>query len=274
MKYNLNLMDIKGEDDFSQLDTLKSVGWDGFFSGWTDIYVNEKLADHAAKIGLKYQSIHAKIGRVDKLWDDGEDGDEEVKNQIDCISGAKTLGIDLVILHTIIGMEKCSPTALGVERYGKIFEHAKKLGVTVALENTEGEIYLETLINAYKNEDTVRFCIDTGHEMCYNHNSDLITKYADKLVCTHINDNLGQTGEKITFFDDSHLVPFDGVADWRGVAKRLNKAGYRGDITLELIRYSRPNRNTHDIYGDMSCHDYFALALERAKIISSMLDVK
>ena len=162
-------------------------------------------------------------------------------------------------------MERCTPTTLGLRRYEKIFTAAENLGVTVALENTEGEIYVEALMREFGSSDRVRFCIDTGHEMCYNASRDLIGKYADKLICTHLNDNMGQTGDSITWLDDSHLLPFDGVGNWQGIADRLNKAGYKGDLTFELTSRNKPERNTHDIYAGLDFRGFTALALEKAK---------
>lgn len=115
------------------------------------------------------------------------------------------------------------------------------------------------------------FCIDTGHEMCYDHCHDLIGKYADCLVCTHLNDNLGMSGEKITWLDDLHLLPFDGAADWENIIARLNAAGYRGDVTLEVKLEGREGRHEHDAYRAMPFEEYAALALERAKRIGEML---
>ena len=99
-------------------------------------------------------------------------------------------------------------------------------------------------------------------------------KYADKLICTHLNDNMGQTGDSITWLDDSHLLPFDGVADWNKIAERLNKAGYKGDLTFELTSKSKPERNTHDRYADLDFTGFAALALEKAKKFRDIIEAK
>jgi len=255
-----------------EIKIFSEVGWDGFFSGWCygeNIESYRKLAD---ELGMYYQSVHAPFHRVDKIWDDeGIDGEKSTEEQIECIKQSKAVGVDLVIVHAIIGMEKCTPTALGLKRFEKIFAAAENNGVTVALENTEGEIYVEALMKEFGSSDNVRFCIDTGHEMCYNGSRNIIGKYADKVFCTHLNDNLGQTGEKITWLDDAHLMPFDGIADWNGIAARLKAAGYKGDITLELTSKSRPERNTHDRYAHLDCRGFAALALEKAKQFKALM---
>ena len=103
----------------------------------------------------------------------------------------------------------------------------------IAFENTEGEEYLTALMNAFKNDPSVGFCWDTGHEMCYNHSKDMLSLYGDKLICTHLNDNLGIRNYegKITYLDDLHLLPFDGIADWDNLAARLKAHNYHDTLT-------------------------------------------
>lgn len=255
-----------------EIKIFSEVGWEGFFSGWCygeNIESYRKLAD---ELGMYYQSVHSPFHRVDKIWDDeGIDGDKATEEQIECIKQSKAVGVDLVIVHAIIGMDKCTPTALGLKRFEKIFTAAENNGVTVALENTEGEIYVEALMKEFGSSDNVRFCIDTGHELCYNGGRNIIGKYADKVVCTHLNDNLGQTGDIITWHDDAHLMPFDGIADWNGIAARLKAAGYKGDITLELTSANKPERHTHDRYAHLDCRGFAALALEKAKQFKALM---
>ncbi len=253
-----------------QIKIMAETGWEGFFTGWEkgeDLGKYRALSD---KLGLLYHSVHAPFGEVDKLWESETEGDAYADYQIECLRAAKDVDVDLVIQHAIIGMERCTPTALGLKRYEKIFTAAENLGVTVALENTEGEIYVEALMREFGSSPNVRFCIDTGHEMCYNERRDIIGKYASKLISTHLNDNFGRTGSSITWLDDAHLLPFDGSADWNGIAARLRSAGYQGELTFELTSKSKPERNTHDIYADLDFRGFVSLALERAKQIKEL----
>lgn len=257
-----------------QMEIAKRVGWDGIFTGWSWNEDLEVYAKKAEEQGLIYQSVHAPFGNVDKIWESETEGDKYVDEQIACLERSHAVGVDLVVAHAIIGMERCTPTALGLRRFERIFKKAEELGVTVALENTEGEIYVEALMKEFGASQNVRFCIDTGHEMCYNYSRDIIGKYADKLVCTHLNDNMAITGDSITWLDDSHLLPFDGVGNWDGIAERLKKAGYKNHLTFELTSKSKPERNTHDRYAHLDCEGFMALALERAEKFREMLTSK
>ncbi|MBO4355405.1 MAG: sugar phosphate isomerase/epimerase [Clostridia bacterium] len=253
--------DISKEEE---LETVAEVGWDGVFTGWGGKGSIVELAKNIEKNGLYYQSVHAPFGGAAKLWDEGPAGDDEVARLSDCLRDSAEVGVDLVIMHAIIGFDKFTPTELGVIRFDRLFDLAEKLNVRIALENTEGECYLETLLNASKGRGNVGFCIDTGHEMCYNYSKDLIGKYHDRVIATHLNDNMKITGDKITFHDDAHMLPFDGLADWQGIADRLKKAGYEGPLTFELTRIPKPEKHTHDIYQDLSDRQFIELAYEKA----------
>ena len=257
-----------------EMELLLEIGWDGFFSGWRQGEDLEPIAKKAQELGLFYHSVHAPFGHVERIWDEGDEGERVADELIECMKAARRVGVALMIVHAIKGLEKCTPTALGLTRFGRVFAEAERQGVTIALENTEGEVYLEALMREYGASDRVRFCIDTGHELCYNWGNDLIGKYGDKLVSTHLNDNLGVTGDAITWLDDAHLLPFDGIADWEGIAKRLRKAGYYGDLTFELTRDSKPGRNTHLRYAHLDCRGFLSLALERAKTFRVLMNEK
>ena len=261
-----------GVGDTEQLETYARAGWEGTFTGFNHVKGNFELAKKIRDNGLYYQSIHADFVRCDRMWEEGIMGDWEMENQIRCVRHAATVGVDLVVMHAIIGFNKHEPNQIGIDRFGQVFEQAKKVGVKVALENTEGQEYLDALLDAYKNDDTVRFCIDTGHEMCYNESRDLIGKFADKLQCTHLNDNMKITGDIITWKDDAHMVPFDGLGDWEGIARRLKKAGYNGDLTFELTRNSQPERNTHAIYSHYTHEEFVKLCYDRAVKFKELYD--
>lgn len=255
-----------------QIRRLAAIGWEGVFTGWDEQNGNSEIKKTIDAEGLVYQSIHAPFTNCHLLWEEGEQGDAEMNRQIRCLQEASDMCVPLVVAHTIIGFNRFTPTDLGVERFAKMLDEAEKLGVTLALENTEGECYLDRLMTDLHEKPALGFCIDTGHEMCYNESRDLITKYGDKLVCTHLNDNMKITGEKITWLDDSHMLPFDGLADWEGIAKRLKAAGYSGDWTFELTSKNKPERNTHDIYAGMSFDEFAKKAYEKAVRFAKMME--
>lgn len=254
-----------------QIKIMHDVGWEGAFTSCYADRVTESAAKALYECGMIYQSTHAPFNKVHLLWEADDAGDVYADELVACVKNTAAVGAPLMIVHTIIGMERCTPSEVGLPRFEKIIEAGEKHRVKIALENTEGEVYLEYLMKHLGASDYVGFCIDTGHEMCYNGSRDLITKYAPKLCCTHLNDNMGQTGDKITWYDDSHLLPFDGVADWQAIADRLKAAGYAGELTFELTKNNKPERSTHDIYADLDFRGFCALAFERAKRFKALI---
>lgn len=245
------------------IPVIRAAGWDGVFTDWPDDRGIAAYARIAKEEGLIYHSVHAPFNRVDRLWEDGEEGEYELKRQIRCIEDTAAHGVDLVILHTIIGMDKCTPTERGVERYGKIFAAAKRTGIRVALENTEGECYLTCLLNAYPDAH-IGFCWDSGHEQCYNGGQDLLKKYGNRLFSTHLNDNFGQTTPTVDWHDDAHVLPYEGIIDWTHAAEKLNQCGFVAPLTFELGVKSKPGRHANDRYESMTPAEFYTEARKAA----------
>lgn len=249
-----------------QLKLIKAAGFDAYFFNW-DRNLMESVTEAGKEQGLILQSIHAPFGKSADFWgNDEEKGEIAVKELLACLEDCAKYGAPIMVVHAFIGFNDHTPTKIGLERFRKVVDAAQKYGVKIAFENTEGEEYLYALMEEFKHNNTVGFCWDTGHEMCYNHSKDLLADFGDRLIATHINDNLGirDFDGNITYFDDLHLLPFDGVGDWDNIASRLDRCGYDGMMTFELTRLSKPNRHENDVYMDMKIEQYIAEVFKRA----------
>lgn len=257
----------------ADLDAVAAAGWDGVFVSWGTGFDPHIAISRIRERALSLQSVHAPFGDIWKLWEGTDEAaEEEIRQQITCLHDTARMDCDLVIMHAIIGMDRHSPNARGIERFSVLVEEAKRLGIRIALENTEGEEYLKALLDAFSEEEHVGFCIDTGHELCYNHARDMIGTYGKRLFGTHLNDNMGMTDTSPTWFDDTHMLPFDGVADWAWIVRRLKAVGFSGPLTFELNHMNRPGRHTNDRYERMSYATYLAVAHEHARCVASLMD--
>lgn len=258
-----------------QIRLLKKTGFEGFFTPWKREYPINEWAALANELGMIYQSIHAPFGGVADLWrSDKEKADSAEKELIDCIHSCSENGVGLMISHCYIGFDGIVDiTEEGLCRYGRIIDEAERCGVNIAFENTEGEEYLFALLDTFGDRKNVGFCLDTGHEMCYNYGKNLLEYFGDKLIATHINDNLGikDYNGKIFWHDDLHLLPFDGIRDWKELAERFGKCNYKGILTFELNKTSKPDRHENDKYTRMSLEEYFSECYARACRFASML---
>lgn len=249
-----------------QVKLIKDVGFDGFFTGWAPGGGVQLYREAADKYGMLYQSIHAPFTKAKAMWGTGEAADIAVNELLACLEDTAAVHVPIMVVHTFIGFEDHTPTPEGIFNFGKVVDRAEELGVTIAFENTEGEEYLAALMDAFKDRKSVGFCWDTGHEMCYNHSKDMMALYGDRLVGTHINDNLGikDFDGVITWIDDLHLLPFDGIADWDYNTARLAKHGFAGPLTFELSMDSKPGRHENDVYHGMSGEEYLTEVYKRA----------
>lgn len=255
-----------GIPETEQIKLFCETGFDAFFLVWEKGLNVRKIKEYADGLGMICQSIHAPFVRSADMWEEGERAETAVAELLECLDDCAKNDVPIMVCHAIIGFDKHSPNRRGIENYRKIVEKAKDCGVKIAFENTEGEEYLEALMKAFSEYDNVGFCWDTGHELCYNHSRDMMGLYGDRLICTHLNDNLGikDFGGEIIWTDDLHLLPFDGIADWRGIAERLNKYNYNGILTFELNKLGKPNRHENDVYEKMDIEVYVAEAYKRA----------
>ena len=252
---------------------IRHAGFDSCFTLWDQASPVEEWANLIAKEGLIYQSIHAPFNKVSCLWEnEGEEGEAYLELLLSCLRACKRVNVPIMVTHPIIGMDRHTPTELGVRRFARLVEEAERLDVCVALENLEGEEYLAMLMDRLGASSAVGFCWDTGHELCYNDGKDMPALYGKKLVATHLNDNMGRTDPtvNITWRDDAHMLPFDGIADWKGIMDRLRRECYEGILTIELKQKSNPGRCTNDAYQNWSAEEFYRHAYERAKRVSEL----
>ncbi|MBQ4090613.1 MAG: sugar phosphate isomerase/epimerase [Clostridia bacterium] len=262
-----------GQDKMSQIDQVKlfrNVGFEGFFADYSsDNVALRRIADET---GMIFQSIHAAFTKMDAMWEKDSRSQAALDELLDCARICADVNVPIMVVHAFIGFEKHTPTQMGIDTFGQLVNEAARLGVKVAFENTEGEEYLYALLEAFRDEKHVGFCWDSGHEMCYNRSQDLLAKFGDRLIATHINDNLGikDNDGVITWIDDLHLLPFDGIGDWKNAAERLDRCNFNEMLTFELTYKSKPGRHENDVYDRMDFSDYITEAYKRACKVASL----
>ena len=258
-----------------EIRLIAKTGFEGFFCGWGNLDYLKECRRIADETGMLFQSVHAPFGRCRDLWHGSPEAAKiALDEQIACLEGCAAVGVPIMVAHVYIGFEDhdLAPTDFGLGNYEKLVRRAEELGVKIGFENTEGREYLDAVMRmseAYP--DAAGFCWDTGHEMCYNFTEDMPGRYPGRLCATHINDNLGvrDFGGRITWHDDLHLLPFDGVGDWADIARRL--AAFDGPLTFELTTHSKPDRHENDKYARLTPEEYLAEAYARACRVATLV---
>jgi sugar phosphate isomerase/epimerase len=156
------------------------------------------------------------------------DAVDEVKRAIDV---AERIPFSYLVQHLANGRQSADPrrrdAAFNSLEHLAIF--AKQRGVTIALENTPGELtspeslhslILETHLN------DLRFCIDVGHAHMEDGVASAVEVMRDRIVTTHLHDNHGDS--------DEHLLPFEGTIDWPETVKLLGSTPNSIPLVLEL----------------------------------------
>ena len=247
---------------------LKEIGFDAVSPIWKAGMDITDTINAARQCGLIIQSLHAPFSKAADMWSRNKDiSSAALKDLLDALEVCEKFDIPVMVVHTWIGFEyDFCKEELYFANFDELICAAKQKGIKIAFENTEGEEFLYALMEHFENESQVGFCWDSGHELCYNHSKDLLKKYGEKLIMTHLNDNLGISRfDGSTYWtDDLHLLPYDGIADWDDNIERLRRSYHQEILNFELTTASKPGRHDNDLYAQMSLEEYYSLAYSRA----------
>jgi sugar phosphate isomerase/epimerase len=103
---------------------------------------------------------------------------------------------------------------------------ARQRGVTMALENTPGEMATPANLKNFLERTrltSVKLCFDTGHAHIEGGVAASLEMIRDLVVTTHVHDNHGER--------DEHLLPYEGTIDWTAALPALPSDA---PIVLEL----------------------------------------
>ena len=266
-KYKLGMSTSRsfGLDIETELKLFRAAGFECFHTGWReDLKKCRKVAD---EIGIEFEAVHATFGKMGFMWQEGDEVEEFIEAFIGCVRSCAEVNVPILVAHVYGGkVEDIEPSEIGLKRLRRAVDEAKRLGVKIAFENTYKPEHLAAVMEEFKDYDNVGFCIDTGHQCCMTPDVDMMELYGDRLIYTHLNDNLGISdyNGKFNIQDDLHLLPMDGIADWDKIARQMNKFDYKGTLTLELSVENCDNRYDNEKYQRVDIRQYIAEAYARA----------
>ena len=166
------------------------------------------------------------------------DAVDEIKRVIEV---AERIPFPVLVLHLTHGRQAHDPKKLDAafSSVEHLVVFAKQRGVTIALENTPGELASpSTLMHFIKDThlNDLRLCFDAGHAHMEDGVEVSLDAMRERIITAHLHDNHGQR--------DEHLLPFEGTIDWDIVLQGL--AGTRKDLpmVLELKQQQATNSPT------------------------------
>lgn len=210
-------------------------------------------AEAAAKYGLSLEQMHAPFPVAVK-------GREEVNEKLLRIMlntmeiGAR-MGGRYIVYHPVTLAYQCSAQeerAFNLDMYRKLIPTARKLQVTICLENMFLEVNQHLMegacsdfceaasmideLNGEAGEERFGFCFDVGHANILGKNMyQSVVALGSRLKILHIHDNDGVS--------DLHTMPYtfmrgwSGLStDWDGFLRGLKEIGYQGILDFETNR--------------------------------------
>ena len=166
--------------------------------------------------------------------------DHIMVNMRQAIAAAHRCGAAVLVLHACrrleAGQNRAARLETGIGRMREIIAMLPD-GVKLAVENLPPG-YLccdaEEIVRVLERLDDGRagVCLDTGHAHLSGQMTALLRLCGDRILNIHVHDNLGD--------DDTHLVPGQGRIDWDALQDGLDRCGYRGPLTYEVLEMRNP----------------------------------
>lgn len=255
------------------LHLLRNIGFSAVSPTWHREHDLDSLVNTAVQQGLRIQSLHGPLRGIPNLWSrDSSRFGPLLQDFLDTADACAVYGIPLMVVHSWSGLDYSVPESeLFFGNFDLLVNHAASKGIRVAFENLEGPQYLDALMAHYEGNPHVGFCWDSGHERCYTPHRNFLQNYGDRLIMTHLNDNLGVTDPdgQLRGTDDLHLLPGDGILHWDAAVEALRQARKQEILNFELKIRPKGDRCTLDLYSKLSLDEYFTAAYQRACRISS-----
>lgn len=248
-------------DDFAeQAAIMKACGFTATFVQLENDRIGE-IFSACRKVGIRFHYLHAPYGKdangvsINDMWNapDSEAGTAMLTRLSDSLELCAKYEAPIMIQHVSSAIQK--PPVVnpyGIERFGKLLERAKALGITIAFENQRSVANLAAIFEEFPD---AKFCWDTGHEYAFGGGIEFMPAFGHRIAAVHLQDNTKQA------LNDQHLIPGDGLIDFSRVADYLAKFSYNGPLIMELKKHPNPE------YKDMPAEEYFKRAADKIRKI-------
>lgn len=252
------------------IDLLADTGFSAVSPSWHRDVNLEEIIRHARCRNLAIQSLHGPLRGMPAMWSqEPEVARPILQDLIQSATDCADFDIPLLVVHPWNGVDYTfQQESLCFDHFDALVTLAEKKGICIAFENLEGPEYLSALMDRYAGCPAVGFCWDSGHELCYAPNWDFLNRYGDRLIMTHLNDNLGVTDPagSLQGTDDLHLLPGDGITDWKDTVRRLQAAKRQQILNFELKIRPKGERCKLDLYSKIPLPQYLQDAYRRANL--------
>ncbi len=239
--------------DLRAIEMIREAGFDAIdFSYYFNKEKEEVLADgyrgyaekiraHLDKTGLVCNQAHAPIslqyGQAHDL------SEPAYRGIVRAIESAAILGAKCIVVHSLAVPEGVDFEEYNIDFYKTFLPYCERSGIDLAVEN----LYIfdkkrqrmtpmigtpEDLNRIVKKLGSPRVaaCVDVGHASLTGYEPENFIEKVEPgiLKALHVQDN--------NYRKDDHTLPYTASLNWEAIMASLKKAGYRGDLTFEIIR--------------------------------------
>lgn len=251
------------------IDLLADAGFCAVSLSWQQDNDPAETLRRVRARNLTVQSLHGPLRGMPAMWNrDLSVAGPILQALIQSARDCARFSIPLLVVHPWNGVDYTfRQEHLCFDHFDTLVQCAENSGICIAFENLEGPEFLAALMDRYATCRAVGFCWDSGHELCYAPGWDFLSHYGDRLLMTHLNDNLGVTDPTghPQGTDDLHLLPYDGITDWNQTVERLKKSKRQEILNFELKIRPKGDRCIKDLYSQMPLEAYFTKAYETAR---------
>lgn len=216
-----------------RLRLVRDAGFDFTALWWgeeePDILAGRKheLPRLARDAGLAIDNIHVPFETCNRLWSpDKAQREAWVSENLGWVEDCARAEVGIMVMHATHGKDYPLPGEDGLEAFGRVLAAAQRSQVRLAVENTRGELHLDTLLQHF-NSPWLGLCYDSSHARIVSPAPlALLQRHSGRLLTTHLSDNDGAA--------DRHWPPGEGVVDWCGLAAEPSLRRL-GAVMLEVL---------------------------------------
>lgn len=232
------------------LEIIKKSGFDGLDLGFNNMNEEEcekfpetakKFRERLEKHGLECCQVHLPFHNM--FLSSEIVAENTNRNIIAVLESMNTLGAKWGAYHPRssknTGYDKKQEMKDNIKEITGFLEIAEKHNVGIAIENipvfpdcpqhrffcADYEDHIELVDRL--NSENAGICLDVGHlNLTLYDMEKVIEKMGERIKILHLHNNF-RTG-------DMHITPAEGTVNWDKVMPALKRAGYRGDVSLEI----------------------------------------
>ena len=219
-----------------RLSLIREAGFGATAIWWEEKNPRIRALRHQApdmirRTGLFLDNIHVPYFACRDLWSPHADerADAVAMHRL-WLDDCARHDIPRMVMHVSLGTSTPEPTSRGLDSFIRLVEHAAHAGISIAIENTREERYIDYLLNGIDCE-TLTLCFDTSHDRLYApEQGGLLARWRHRLSALHLSDTDGRR--------DQHWLPGEGVIDFAALQHHWDD-GFDGVYMLECVPRDR-----------------------------------